>query len=266
MFPIADETLSFSEIADYWSREIRPPASDLELLRVLESAWWRGEIVGETALTRLKLIRFLFGHAPDLDLIFMIGDEPGPPEIEDTADGSVEVDLRPRLTVPSADPATWNDTNCATAYEALAKAQRLITDPTVGPALRGIGLSHQEFFNWLAACGYHSPTFWRTVRADADAQGTAHPEDTGGPKPSKSPSGRKPGFDWGKIEVFVVKQLDKNGHWDDDPEDGWRSQSDLVALVQQDCLKNYGREPADSTVKEHLRTMIKRWREQSDGN
>jgi len=82
MFPIADETLSFSEIADYWSREIRPPASDLELLQALSAAWWRGQIVGKTALTRLKLIRYLFGHAPDHDLIFVVGDQTGPPEIE----------------------------------------------------------------------------------------------------------------------------------------------------------------------------------------
>jgi hypothetical protein len=259
MFPIADDTLSFSEIADYWSREIRPPASDLELLQALSAAWWRGQIVGETALTRLKLIRYLFGHAPDLDLIFVVGDEPGPPD-EEMADGSVEVDLRPRLTVPSADPATWNDESCSMAYEALAKAQCFITDPTVGPALRGIGLTHKEFINWLATCGYQRPDFWRTVRADADAHGTTHPEDTRGPKPSRSPSGRKPGYDWGKIEEFVVKQLDKNGHWDDDPEDGWRSQNDLVALVQQFCGKHYEKEPSESTIKARLPQMISRWK------
>jgi hypothetical protein len=64
---------------------------------------------------------YRFGHAPDLDLIFVVGDESGPPEVEEMADGNMQVDLRPRLKVPSADPATWSATSCATAYEALAK-------------------------------------------------------------------------------------------------------------------------------------------------
>jgi hypothetical protein len=248
MFPIADETLTFSEIADYWSRELTPPASDLELLRLLERAWWRGQIVGETALTRLKLIQYLFRHAQDFPVVFVIGEESGTPVIEKMADGSVEVDLWPRLHVPSADPETWNDTSCGTTYDVLAQAQCLMADPTVGPALRGINLSQREFMNWLEASGYAKPRFWATETVQ------------------KGRAGRKPRYDWGKIEEYVVNQLNKNGHWDDSPEDGWRSQNDLVHQVQEYCGLHYDKEPVESTVKARLPPMIERWHKQSAGN
>jgi hypothetical protein len=80
MFPISDDTMSFSNIADYWSREIKPSASVLELLKELERAWWRGEIVGETGLTRLNLIRYLFKSTDDFGIVFVVDDQPGPPE------------------------------------------------------------------------------------------------------------------------------------------------------------------------------------------
>jgi len=46
MFPIIESTLSFGEIADYWSREI--PASWNEILRILESAWWQDKLRGNS--------------------------------------------------------------------------------------------------------------------------------------------------------------------------------------------------------------------------
>jgi hypothetical protein len=56
MFPIADDKLSIPQIADYWAREICPPASPAELQILIEKAWWRGELVGDGA-SRLTLLR-----------------------------------------------------------------------------------------------------------------------------------------------------------------------------------------------------------------
>ena len=54
MFPIAKPALSFGEISDYWSREISPPASSNELLNILVSAWWLGELRGGSVNSRLN--------------------------------------------------------------------------------------------------------------------------------------------------------------------------------------------------------------------
>jgi hypothetical protein len=165
MFPISDDTLTFSEIADYWSREIKPKASVFELLRVLEKAWWNGEIVGETALSRLKLLRHLFQSSHDFGIVFVLGDEPGPSEIKEPTDGNVDFDLRPRVKVPATDTVTWNDTNCALAYQALASWSSLTSDPVIGPALRGI---HQDFIQLLLRHRHNLPTFWATSETDSD--------------------------------------------------------------------------------------------------
>jgi hypothetical protein len=68
MFPIAKPALSFGEIADYWTREIHPPASWEEILRTLESAWWLGELRGNSGVVDKKPVEgFLLGRAKSLE-------------------------------------------------------------------------------------------------------------------------------------------------------------------------------------------------------
>jgi hypothetical protein len=62
MIPTSEDPLSLLRIADYWSRQI--PYSARELLQLLVSAWWRGEIVGESAASRLVLLRGMFKSTP----------------------------------------------------------------------------------------------------------------------------------------------------------------------------------------------------------
>jgi hypothetical protein len=168
MFPISADYLPLREIADYWSREIKPAATLLELLRVLESAWWRGEIVGEVGVSRLALIKHLFQSSHDFGIVFVLGDESGLPSITEVPDGTVEVDIRPRIGVPSTDPVRWNDTDCAPAYESLAATPVLASDATIGPVLSGINLSYREFTHWLERRHYGRPTFWAPVETNDD--------------------------------------------------------------------------------------------------
>jgi hypothetical protein len=172
MFPISDDKLSFSRIANFWSREIKPPASAFELLNLLESAWWRGEIIGEAAVSRLQLIQHLFKSTHDFGVVVVVGDQPGLPETKELPDGTVEVDLRPRVNVPSTDTDAWNDTNCAPAYQILAATSSLASDPAIAPVLCAIKLSRHEFTQWLVRSGYYLPTFWR-IETNNDAPGSA---------------------------------------------------------------------------------------------
>jgi hypothetical protein len=195
----------------------------------------------------------------------------------------VEVNLRPRVKVPCIDTEAWSDTNCALAYQTLAATPSLVTDPAIGPALRGINLSREAFTQWLARRGYPLPTFWATIEMNNDTPGSVQkltlpatqippfpePADVSAetPAPAKRRAGRKAKFDWAKIEQFVSEQLTKNGHWDDEPEDGWRSQNDLVVAVQKRFEPYYGEgKPDESTIKGRLPAMIARWRRRAAGN
>ena len=81
MFPIAKPALSFGEISDYWSREISPPASWEEILYTLQSAWWLGELHGNSGPSRLQRLKNMFTsmYRDDLGIVFIVGDcaDPG---------------------------------------------------------------------------------------------------------------------------------------------------------------------------------------------
>jgi hypothetical protein len=151
----------------------------LELLQSLESAWWRGEIVGEASVSRLELIRHLFKSTHDFGVVFVVGDQPGPPEITESPDGNADLDRRPRVKVPSSDMQTWNDTNCGLAYQSLVqdpvlvKDPVLVEDPVIGPVLCGIKLRRAAFMQWLSLRGYALPTFWGTIETNHDATRSA---------------------------------------------------------------------------------------------
>ena len=77
MFPISADKLSFLKIADYWSRESL--ASQDELLAELEAAWWRGQITGNSAKTRLQVLRSMYESRHDLQyVVFITPNDPGP--------------------------------------------------------------------------------------------------------------------------------------------------------------------------------------------
>ena len=103
MLRIAKATLSFLEISDYWSREISPPASSNELLDTLVSAWWLGELRGDSVRSRLELLKTMFTSMDrdDLGIVFIVGDDAGPPPVE-LPDGFLKVDLRHQIRVPSS--------------------------------------------------------------------------------------------------------------------------------------------------------------------
>jgi hypothetical protein len=167
MFPRSEEKLSFLKIAEYWSREIRPPASRDELLASLEAAWWRGELVGESPRTRLQLLKIMFSsrESPSYQgIVFVAPNDPGRPVIAELEDGEVGVDVSPRINVPS-EADDWTEDTCAAAFSQLAEAPSLQHFPIVSPVLASIELTHEEFFQWIEARGFDAPKFWKRVSA-----------------------------------------------------------------------------------------------------
>src|SRR6476660_2591785 len=103
MFPLSAEKLSLLEIAEFWSREIKPAASKKELLARLEAAWWLGEITGNSAITRLQFLKKMFESRQEPHLqsvVFVTPNDAGPATETSLEGGEVVVDLRPRISVP----------------------------------------------------------------------------------------------------------------------------------------------------------------------
>jgi hypothetical protein len=168
MFPVAKTTLSFSEISNYWSREIQPPATQKELFRLLEGAWWLGEIHGDSASSRLDLLKRMFKsmwHRDDLGVVFVVGDDTGEQLVKKLPDGTVLVKVKHLIRLPSSDIDTWDDNACIDAFHALAQTSSVESCPEVAPGLAFIELSYDEFIGWLTRRGFHEPKFWRPYNA-----------------------------------------------------------------------------------------------------
>ena len=129
MFPLSEDQLSFWKIADFWSREIQPSASQGELADRLEAAWWRGEITGISAVSRLQLLKRWFEarqRSPSDDIVFVTSNDGGPPQETPQADGSVDIiDTRPRISVPD-ETENWTKESCAAAFKALEPIQKVV--------------------------------------------------------------------------------------------------------------------------------------------
>jgi hypothetical protein len=182
MFPITEATLSLHDIAEYWSREIRPPASSNELLGILVSAWWLGELRGDSVHSRLQLLKIMFTskYRDDLGIVFIVGNDAGPAQVVLPDDEPLEVDVRPQIRVPSSNTESWDEAACRDAFHALAEVTK---DSSINiyqefssiniyrefaVFLPSIKVTYEEFDTWLSSRGYSPPTFWHPRRVASE--------------------------------------------------------------------------------------------------
>ena len=172
MFPIAESTLSFGEIADYWSREIRPSASSNELLSCLVSAFWLREVRGDSVYSPLQLLEMMLTskYRDDLGIVFIVGDDAGPPLV-DLPDGSQVIDVRPQIRVPSSNVESWDEAARRDALHALAEITVIASIDSDKASIDSYKefavflpytkLTHEEFNAWRTKRGFSIPTFWK---------------------------------------------------------------------------------------------------------
>jgi hypothetical protein len=166
LLPVFKAELSVAEICAHWSQEINQSQNDI--LAFLEGGWWRGEIKGESAVTRLELLKHMFNwardHAPGR-VVFVTPQDANLTQGEEMPDGGVSFhydDLqRVRIAVPSTDLGTWSEASCASAFETLAETPSLEYYREYSPIFLAIKLAHGEFMQWLTACKMELPSFWR---------------------------------------------------------------------------------------------------------
>jgi len=163
MLPITKAALSMGEIADHWSGELPAPWSWDKVLSALESAWWLGELRANSGPTRLQHLKNMFTsmrHRDDLGIVFVVGDCAGPLPVE-LPDGSLQLDLRHQIRVPSSDTKSWNEAACRDAFHALAKtcSKESYPELTGGFSLTEVG--YEEFNTWREKYGFDEPKFWK---------------------------------------------------------------------------------------------------------
>jgi hypothetical protein len=171
MFPISKETISLRDIADYWSREISPPATVTELLDLMVRAWWLGEFAAD-APPRLEVLKKMFAKRNDEnelnDIVFLIGNEVQQSIQNKSLGGTFLVDIRPRVQVPSKTMDEWDNAQCEIAFAVLGSDEVSHVEhyPSWGAAFQWFRLGRVEFLNWLISRGYSLPRFWGGFNRD----------------------------------------------------------------------------------------------------
>jgi hypothetical protein len=188
MFPLSAEKLPFLEIADFWSREIIPRATQKELLALLESAWWRGELKGNSALNRLQFLKKMFESRREpymQSIVFASPDDTGQSTgIQRQPHGGFVV--RPQISVPD-EIDDWTENSCADAFEALAGLPSQQHFPLLSFNISFIELTREEFFGWIRTRGFDVPTFWNSLSGREVA-----PKREGSGKEERKPTAKPP--------------------------------------------------------------------------
>jgi hypothetical protein len=170
MFPIpSEQTLSLTDIANYWSGEITPRVPPRTLRDALSKAWWRGELVAANGPSRVHLLRALHSKCAD-EIAFAVLGEPAPPCSRPLDDGGVEVFRLVRVPLPNAQSDTWTNANCTGAFNAIADAWDEELFWLLAYEVPFIMLTRSEFIPWAEKCGRGRPTFWGETSEDEDRQ------------------------------------------------------------------------------------------------
>jgi hypothetical protein len=160
MYPIpAEQNLSLTDIANHWSREITPRVEPREVLDGLIKAWWRGELKAASPPSRADMLRALYKTYQDR-IAFVAPGLDEPPSAKELPDEDVVVFRLWRVPLPNTEPKSWDDTNCADAFEAVAESWRCDRFEIVMPSVGWIELTAAEFARWVSKNDFRLATFW----------------------------------------------------------------------------------------------------------
>ena len=81
-------------------------------------------------------------------------------------DGSVDVDIRKLVPIPSSDTSTWSEANCAEAFGALAELEdyRDCGDVMTPAFHSALAVTEPAFRAWLAHNKVNPPKFWKSSK------------------------------------------------------------------------------------------------------
>ncbi|MEJ1936089.1 hypothetical protein WDZ92_38335 [Nostoc sp. NIES-2111] len=161
---MTETSLSISQIAGHWSRELpgMPPARD-QLSRLL-SAFWRGELnatlPGKSAdESRHKLLPMIRRAAPLPGIRIAPSLADIPPSVIDEPDGGATVDLAKWIVLPAGD-AEIDEATAAEAFVVLARTEMADYGEAVAPVLYALEVERDELARYCKKHGFPLPKFW----------------------------------------------------------------------------------------------------------
>jgi hypothetical protein len=152
VFPVpSSQPLSFPKIADYWSREMKPPTSRDELFDFLVKAWWRGDLLASGA-ERVDVLKAIHNNPPSW--ITFEDDQ----QIRELPNGVVEV--RRFVPLPKSNPDSWTDDDCTEAFQVIAEIWDSSDFELFVPVVWGLQLREDEYTRWVKSCTHQRGSFW----------------------------------------------------------------------------------------------------------
>ena len=80
------------------------------------------------------------------------------------------------------------------------------------------------------------------------------------PAPTPRPGGRPPALHWETVDSKVFRLMDHNGEFcADDPD--WNAQARLENAIADFCETKFGIRPGETTIRDHIREPLRRWRQ-----
>jgi hypothetical protein len=112
------------------------------------------------------MLRVLYRNYQD-QIAFVVPGFEEPTSARELPDGGVEV-FRPwSVPLPNTQPESWDDNNCAEAFEAVAEAWDCERFRIVAMSIHWIEMTVAEFMKWIDETSYSTPTFWQ-ISAEPD--------------------------------------------------------------------------------------------------
>jgi hypothetical protein len=169
----ASAILTLSDVAKHWSQESLPRREIHELVNEMLQHWWLGNLQLQGP-SRLEILKLLREHSCE-ELIFFVLAEGPPVTCVERDDGSVDVDIRKPVPIPSSDTSTWSEANCAEAFGALAELEdyRDCGDVVTPVFHAALVVTEPAFRAWLVHNKVNPPKFWKSSEVSNKCQWTA---------------------------------------------------------------------------------------------
>lgn len=164
MYPLRDSTLTLSNVAFEWARELAQRPSKDTVMNHLVTAVWAGELIIRKAATAepitpeslLKIV-FLTKDHPEIEI--HESGETRSSSSKELPDGSIEIDFRAVIVLPN-DPECWTMEQQRAAIDVLSK--RALSDFAVAfrVSVSLFDVRRDDFASYCVSAGYPLPAFW----------------------------------------------------------------------------------------------------------
>ena len=173
VIPLPSSTiLTIRQVAEHWAQEIEPTRDVHSLINDMIQHWWLGNLKLKGP-SRLQFLELLYQNAAD-ELLFVVSGDLRPTECIVDDDGNVVVDIRHIVPIPNSDPSSWDEANCATAFEALSNLEdyQECGDLMIPGFHAALTATETDFRNWLLINNVQPPKFWKASEVSIECSWT----------------------------------------------------------------------------------------------